>query len=370
MPSAVTLFLCGDVMIGRGIDQILPFRCEPHLYEPCMRSALGYVELAERACGPLPRAVDFEYVWGDAIGELERVAPQAKIINLETSLTSSEDASSEKRIHYRAHPKNAACLAAAGIDCCVLANNHVLDWGVRGLLETLDALHAAGVRTAGAGRDATAAAAPAIIEIAADRRVLVFALGLDSAGVPAHWAAGKNKPGVCVAGDLSAKTAEDLAARILATRRAGDIAVVSVHWTSNWGYEVSAEEREFARHLIDVGAADVVHGHSSHHPKAIEIRRGRPIFYGCGDLLNDYEGISGHDAFHPGLALMHFPTLDAATGRLLDLILTPTRIRAFRVTLAKDEEAAWLAATLDREGRRFGTRVERGANNRLIVGIR
>jgi poly-gamma-glutamate synthesis protein (capsule biosynthesis protein) len=366
-PPAITLFLCGDVMIGRGIDQILPHRCEPHLFEPYMRSALGYVELAERARGPLARPVGFDYIWGDALAELERAAPDARIINLETSLTSSEDARADKRIHYRAHPANAPCLTVAKIDCCVLANNHVLDWGVRGLEETLDTLHAAGVRTAGAGRDEHEAAAPAVIELAADRRVLVFALGMESAGVPLDWAATKHKPGVRVLRDLSAKTAAGVAASVAAVRRPGDVVAVSIHWGGNWGYEISRAEREFAQRLIDAGAADVVHGHSSHHPKAIEIYRDRPILYGCGDFLNDYEGISGHESFRSELALMYFPTLDAGSGKLARLALIPTRIRGFRVNLAKDEEAAWLAAMLDREARRFGSRVERGADNCLFV---
>jgi poly-gamma-glutamate synthesis protein (capsule biosynthesis protein) len=365
--AAITLFLCGDVMIGRGIDQILPHRCEPHLFEPYMRSALGYVELAERACGPLARPVGFDYIWGDALAELERAAPEARIINLETSLTTSEDARADKRIHYRAHPANAPCLTVAKIDCCVLANNHVLDWGVRGLEETLDTLHAAGVRTAGAGRDAAEAAAPAVIELAENRRVLVFAFGMESAGVPLDWAATERKPGVRVLRDLSAKTADGVAADIAAARRPGDIMVVSIHWGGNWGYEISRAERELAHRLIDAGAADVVHGHSSHHPKAIEIYRERPILYGCGDILNDYEGIDGHESFRPELALMYFPTLDTATGKLVRLALTPTRVRGFRVNLAKDEEAAWLAEMLEREGRRFGTRVEREAENRLVV---
>jgi poly-gamma-glutamate synthesis protein (capsule biosynthesis protein) len=366
-PTAITLFLCGDVMIGRGIDQILPHHCEPQLFEPYMRSALGYVELAEGVCGKLPRAVDFAYVWGDALAELERVAPDARIVNLETSLTTSDGALPDKGIHYRAHPGNAVCLAAAKIDCGVLANNHVLDWGGRGLEETLDALHAAGVRTAGAGRNETEAAAPAVIELAANRRVLVFAFGMESAGVPLDWAATKHRPGVRVLPDLSATTADGVAASVAAARRAGDIVVVSIHWGGNWGYKISRGEREFAHRLIDAGAADLVHGHSSHHPRAIEIHRDRPILYGCGDFLNDYEGISGHESFRPELALMYFPTLDAATGKLARLALTPTRIGRFRVNLAEDEEAAWLAALLEREGRGFGTRVERGARNRLVV---
>jgi poly-gamma-glutamate capsule biosynthesis protein CapA/YwtB (metallophosphatase superfamily) len=363
----VTLFLCGDVMTGRGIDQILPHPVEPQLFEPYMRSALGYVKLAEEASGPLPRPADFSYVWGDALAELDRVRPDARIINLETAVTSSDDAWLGKGIHYRMHPANVPFLAAAKIDCCVLANNHALDWGVRGLEETLATLHAAGVRTAGAGRDAAEAAAPAVIELPEGRRVLVFAFGMESAGVPPDWAATPRRPGLSMLPDLSAKTAAGIAAGIGSARRAGDIVVVSIHWGGNWGYDVSRSEREFAHRLVDAGAADVVHGHSSHHPRAIEIHRDRPILYGCGDFLNDYEGISGHESFRPELALMYFPTFDAVTGRLVRLSLAPTRIGRFRVNLANDEEAEWLAGMLEREGRGFGTRVERGALNRLVV---
>ncbi len=63
------IFLCGDVMTGRGIDQILPEPCGPVLYEDYVRSALGYLQLAERANGPIPRPVDFDYIWGAALDE-------------------------------------------------------------------------------------------------------------------------------------------------------------------------------------------------------------------------------------------------------------------------------------------------------------
>ena len=85
----VTLFLCGDVMTGRGIDQILPQPSAPHLHEPYVRSALEYVRLAERASGPIARPVDFAYVWGDALDEFERVRPDARVVNLETAVTTS-----------------------------------------------------------------------------------------------------------------------------------------------------------------------------------------------------------------------------------------------------------------------------------------
>jgi poly-gamma-glutamate capsule biosynthesis protein CapA/YwtB (metallophosphatase superfamily) len=123
----ITLFLCGDVMLGRGVDQILPYPSHSCLYEPSIRSAADYVKLAEKVNGVLPRTVDFSYVWGNALRELERVSPDVRIINLETSLTTSEDWYL-KGINYRMHPKNIPCIIGVKIDCCVLANNHVLDW--------------------------------------------------------------------------------------------------------------------------------------------------------------------------------------------------------------------------------------------------
>ncbi|HTR45073.1 MAG TPA: CapA family protein, partial [Thermodesulfovibrionales bacterium] len=85
--SFLTLFLCGDVMTGRAIDRILPHPCDPAIHEPYMTSAEGYVKLAEAVNGPIQRPVDYSYIWGDALGELERAAPDVRIVNLETSVT-------------------------------------------------------------------------------------------------------------------------------------------------------------------------------------------------------------------------------------------------------------------------------------------
>jgi poly-gamma-glutamate capsule biosynthesis protein CapA/YwtB (metallophosphatase superfamily) len=73
--------------------------------------------------------------------------------------------------------------------------------------------------------------------------------------------------------------------------------VVSIHWGPNWGYEVPQAQQDFAYTLIDHHGVNIIHGHSSHHVKGIEIHRSRPIFYGCGDLLTDYEGIEGYEFF-------------------------------------------------------------------------
>ena len=350
------LFLCGDVMTGRGIDQVLPHPGRPHLFESWMKSAVEYVALAERSSGPIGRGLDFGYPWGDALAVLAQQPPEARIVNLETAVTTSEDAQPGKGIHYRMHPDNVPCLKRAAVDCCVLANNHVLDWGHAGLAQTLASLHGAGLSTAGAGGDAQEAAAPAVIARQGGR-VLVFAFGTESSGVPRDWAATRSHGGVNFLESVSAQAADAIGRAIALQRQPGDVVVVSVHWGGNWGFDIPREHSAFARRLIDGGGADIVHGHSSHHVKGIEVRHGKLILYGCGDFLNDYEGIGGYGDFRGELSLMYFPQLDPATGRLQRLLAVPMRTRRFRLERAPAEGVAWLRATLDREGRALGTRV-------------
>jgi poly-gamma-glutamate capsule biosynthesis protein CapA/YwtB (metallophosphatase superfamily) len=358
-----TLFLAGDVMTGRGVDQVMRHPSEPVLYESYVRDARDYVTLAVEKNGAIHTPVDDRHIWGAALAELDRAAPDARIVNLETSVTTSEEPWPGKGIHYRMHPGNVGCLTAARIDCCVLANNHVLDWGHAGLAETLTTLHAVGVRTAGAGRDAREAALPAVIDNGARGRVLVFATGSQTSGIPLAWQAGDGQPGVSVASALGADEARRMAAVIATHRRPRDLVVVSVHWGNNWGYEIPREQRDFARALIDCGSVDVVHGHSSHHAKGLEVYRERLILYGCGDFLNDYEGITGHERYRGDLALMYFVTLDS-TGQLLELRMVPLEIRRLSLERAPRADAAWLKAILERESSLDGS-LELTADNAL-----
>src|SRR6266404_6500172 len=194
--KTLRLFLCGDVMAGRGIDQALPHPSNPVLYEQYVRDAREYVDLAEKANGPIQRPVSFDYIWGDALKELEHARVDVRIINLETSITSARTYWPGKEIHYRMHPQNIRCLSAARISGCALANNHMLDWGYAGLSETLQNLHAAGLAHAGAGRNAKDAADPAVLAVAGKGRVLLFSFGSTTSGNPPEWGANITRPGV------------------------------------------------------------------------------------------------------------------------------------------------------------------------------
>ncbi|MCK5093543.1 MAG: CapA family protein, partial [Spirochaetes bacterium] len=263
--NPITIFMCGDVMTGRGIDQILPHPSNPIIHEPYMRSAKGYVELAEEVNGPIQQPVSYSYIWGDALEELERMAPDLRIINLEMSVTESNDYWKTKSIHYRMHPENISCITAAKIDYCSLANNHILDWGYSGLIETLETLKKVNIKSAGAGRDITEAETPAVMEVEGKGRVIVFSYGLKTSGIPLNWAASENKPGVNLLKKLSDKTVRDIKEKVNEVKQQGDIVVVSIHWGSNWGYEIPPAQTEFAHKLIDEAGVDVIHGHSSHH---------------------------------------------------------------------------------------------------------
>lgn len=359
----LTLFLCGDVMAGRGIDQILPHPGRPELYEPYVKDARDYVALSEKANGPIPRSADFAYVWGDALEEWRRAAPDLRIVNLETAVTSSDAYWKDKLIHYRMHPANLPCLAAAGIDCCVLANNHVLDWGYPGLIETLETLVGAGIPTAGAGLSLQQAEAPAVLAVAGKGRVLVFAYGAESAGVPLEWGASVGRPGVNLLPDLSDETVDRIAGQVGKIKRPGDVVLVSLHWGGNWGYDVPEEHIAFAHSLIDRAGVHLVHGHSPHHPLGIEAYRNKLILYGCGDFLNDYEGIRGYENFRGDLTLTYFATLDPASGELAGLRMVPLRIRHFRLNRASAEEARWLRDTLVRETAKFSASVRLEPDN-------
>jgi poly-gamma-glutamate capsule biosynthesis protein CapA/YwtB (metallophosphatase superfamily) len=360
------LFLCGDVMLGRGIDQILPQPCDPALHEDYVQSALEYVQLAEVANGSVKRPVAPAYVWGVAIDELKQARPDARIINLETSITRSEDFD-PKGINYRMSPENAVALAAAHIDCCVLANNHILDWGRAGLLDTLTTLKHLGIKSAGAGRTLEEARAAATLPISGKGRVLVFSFTAVTSGTPRNWAAASGAAGVNLLSDLSDATVHRITDRIIRDHRPGDVVVVSIHWGPNWGYEVSNAQRRFAHALIDNAGVSIIHGHSSHHAKAIEVYQNRLILYGCGDFLNDYEGIRGYEDYRDDLAVMYFVDIAVTSGTVSGIELIPLCIKQFQLVPASASDTDWIQQTLDREGRHFGTSVVVTAPGRLTV---
>ncbi|HJW09695.1 MAG TPA: CapA family protein [Holophagaceae bacterium] len=365
-PGSITLALTGDVMTGRGIDQILAHPVSPGIPESYVHDAREYVALAERLHGPVPRQAPAAYPWGEALQALEAAHPDVRILNLETAVTSSGKPWAGKEVHYRMNPANLDCVAAAKPDVCVLSNNHAMDYGRPALRKTLDALSSAHLRAVGAGADRREALAPARVPLEGGRSLLVFAVGFADSGVPGDWAAGPGQPGVAYLEEATDLAADELLARIAAERGPSDLVLVSIHWGSNWGYYVPPRHIRFAHRLVE-GGVDVVHGHSSHHPRPLERYLGKLILYGCGDFIDDYEGISGDADFRDDLRILYLPELAATNGTLQRLRMIPFQVRRLRLVRASAQDTAWLAATLTRAGAPFGTKVYATPDQELVL---
>jgi poly-gamma-glutamate capsule biosynthesis protein CapA/YwtB (metallophosphatase superfamily) len=176
-----------------------------------------------------------------------------------------------------------AALRAARVSCVNLANNHVLDFGVDGLLETLAALDHAGIAHVGAGANLAAATGARLFSLG---RLRLAVLGFTD-NEPG-WAASRTRAGVhYVPLDPGDSAFAALLDRIAMAREQADLVVVSAHWGPNMREHPRRAARRAARLFVEAGAG-VVHGHSAHVVQGVELIEGRPVLYDCGGLVDDY----------------------------------------------------------------------------------
>jgi poly-gamma-glutamate capsule biosynthesis protein CapA/YwtB (metallophosphatase superfamily) len=228
-------------MTGRGIDQILPHPGDPTLREP-MADARSYVTCAEEANGPIPRPVDFAWPWGDALPVVDEFTPDFRLINLETTITADGEFAPRKPVHHRMHPDNLACLTAIRPDACALANKPHPRLRARRPHRHPPRAQRADIQGVGAGLDAEHAERPATLTLPDGHHVVIASGGTESSGIPRRWAAAATRPGVAFIPNLSNRSAVDIANRVLALKHPGDLTIVSLHWGSNWGYDVEPSQ--------------------------------------------------------------------------------------------------------------------------------
>ncbi|HVZ55463.1 MAG TPA: CapA family protein [Chitinophagaceae bacterium] len=295
-PETLVLGLTGDVMIGRSVDPVI--------------SQEGY-----------------DYVWGDVLPLLR--ATDVNLINLETTLTRSTK-SRPKVFHFKASPDKVNALTRAHVTVANLANNHLLDYDGQGLEETCHTLREAGILFTGAGLNYLEAARPAILH-AGIFRIGVLGMTDNEPG----WAAGPDTPGIHYVNVEDRGSRELVIAAMKTLRRQTDLAIASIHWGPNGRERPSASFIRFAHELVDAGT-DIVHGHSAHIFQGIEIYQSRLILYDTGDFVDDY-------AVDPDLRndLSFLYRVRVSARGPESLMLTPVRIGAYQVNLARGAEAAW-----------------------------
>lgn len=231
---------------------------------------------------------------------------------MELVLTDHASPAPNARLAMRSPPETAPALKLAGFQAMSVAGNHAMDFGAAGLLDTVRVLRASGIAPCGGGASLAEARRPAIVQ-AKGRRVAFLAY---SSILPSGYAAEANKPGCAPmwahthyeqiepdqpgtgARVRSFADAAHLAALLEDVRVAkaqADVVAVSLHWGVHFVRAVLADyQREVAHLAIDAGA-DMILGHHPHVLKAVEIYRGRPVFYSLGNFAIEQPSVFKED---------------------------------------------------------------------------
>lgn len=325
MTSSLILALAGDVMFGRGVNRRI--------------SELG----------PL-------HPWGDILTDIQQA--DAFLINLECALTSRTKRwrNGAKAFYFRAHPRAVKSLQLARVDFAGLANNHAVDYGMEGLLDTIRHLSEAGIAFAGAGDNVATAAEPAILTVGSYRiGILAYA------DYPIEWAAGETSSGINYTPiSLAHDTFATVECAIDAARQRTDLVIFSIHWGPNMRERPDGDDRTFARHIIDAGA-DVFWGHSAHLVHGVELWHGKPILYDTGDFVDDY----AVDAeLRNDLSALFLLRVRPPAVERIDLI--PVAISDRRVRRAQGPDREWFCRRFTALSAELGTDVQTATGSLTI----
>lgn len=293
------VLFAGDVMLGRLVNQVLA-------------------------------NAQFTYVWGDTIDIIKKA--DFSLINLECPISSKGKKWNKtfKVFHFRANLDAIQTLNCASIDYVSLANNHILDYDVEALLDTLDILDKNNISYSGAGRNLKEAMKPAIIErqlkptnnnscynvynkevnnIDNKNTIRIGLISLTD-NEP-EWEAKDDLAGINY---IPTTLASDryynrLQNEIENAKKQSDLVIVSSHVGPHFREIPSTKYVNFAHKIIDFGA-DIYWGHSNHMPQGIELYKHnnntKIILYDCGDFIDDYAIDSNYRNDLSFIFLLHF----------------------------------------------------------------
>ncbi len=303
MDGAFTIAIAGDVMLGRLVNETIAAR-------------------------------GFAHPWGNMLPILRRA--DLFLINLECALTARARRWQDgecKMFYFRAEPAVVATLKRGRVAFAAVANNHVCDFEVDGLRETLETLEREGIAHAGAGMDLAAARTPARLTLNGTRiSVVAFA------DHPYAWAATSASPGINYAPvSVDPEHFAAVEGAIAMARQHADFVIFSIHWGPNMRPRPTPLFRDFAHKVIDAGA-DIFWGHSAHLVQGIEVYRERPILYDTGDFVDDYavDGEQRNDLSALFLLRLKPPVID-------HLDVMPVKIANMQVNLARGAEHDWFS---------------------------
>ncbi len=257
-PESICL---GEIMSPEDLRQQLI------IHSPFDFSAVGDVMLGDRSNSAIKQyGPDYTFHYVRPIFEKSNIV----LANLEGPIA-EKSKSTNRRYSYKVSPSHTRILRRAGINLVSLANNHILDCGRDGVIETIQSLDKHDIGYVGGGINREEAHRPKIIEVGT---LKIGVLGY-------YWnkrtAAKRNSPGSAM--DTFERYERDLNK----LKPLVDKIIVTVHWGTPYEREPKEETIEKAKSFVDLGA-DVVVGHHPHIVQRVDIYRGKPIFYSIGNF--------------------------------------------------------------------------------------
>jgi poly-gamma-glutamate synthesis protein (capsule biosynthesis protein) len=214
------------------------------------------------------------------------------MVNLETAVT-ERGTPAAKQFVFRAPPIAFSALQSAGVGVVTLANNHGMDYGVDGLVDSIVAARDAGIGgfpMVGVGRNEEAAYDAARFVVKGHRVSILGATQVLDGNLIAAWTAGPDQPGLA-----NAKDPLPIVAAVQREREQADVVVVYLHWGVELETCPTASQQELAG-LLEQAGADVVVGGHAHVPQGAGMRGAAFVGYGLGNLLFGSAGASTADS--------------------------------------------------------------------------
>lgn len=198
------------------------------------------------------------------------------MVNQEFPFTNRGTAAADKQFTFRLPPEKVSMMQEMGIDIVTIANNHILDFGEVGLLDSCQVLDEAGIPYVGGGENFSRAKQLETLEVGG---MTIGFLGTSRVYMDVSWAAGNSHPGVFSTYDPTLAIAA-----IEKAKEQCDYLVVYVHWGVEKETTPKEYQRTMGRQYIDAGA-DLVVGSHPHVLQDIEYYNGKPIVHSLGNFV-------------------------------------------------------------------------------------
>ncbi len=346
----IVFLLSGNLSTARGITTFFIQRHGPDEIHRVF--AAGDIMLAGSAA-PVLKERGYSHPFRDR--ELSRLAAKADVsfANLEYPVTLHDIRCRDKAFTFRGDPETLYAIRAAGFNLLSLANNHIMDCNEEGLRETIRLCDGLGIAHAGAGENQEAAGKPALIVRGGKR----FGLLAYSMTYPREFWAGPGRAGTYH--PVYSRIEEDIAK----AKSRVDILIVSFHW----GEELKSEPKSYQiglAHCAVRSGADMVLGHHPHVAQAIEIYRGKPIFYSLGNYAFGSYSTKVSTGFAAEIMVQR--------GRIIQVNLYPLTLRSphvvFRPAVAGGDAARQVITQLQALSKPFGTFIKfDGTKGRIMI---